>query len=1291
MGQATVNLNLSKSAYIREDNPNMHYGTAYNQNYLLSGTSSTEKYLLLGFQSMPSNLKRKKLLGVQLSSYLRMGILNLRAYCLYGGFDASSVTWSTRPSQQSGYSYVAEFESVLADRGQWQTMTAPSSVTIDSTGANPYNAIINGIALGGNTGYNASDDTKNWYGQIGLGNSTPMYITIAYDPDVTITSTISPLSYPTGSSVSSAASQRFSWAFIKDTSGRCSDETWTQASAKIFWKTSGESSYHQVSVSGSTMEYTFPANTFPAGETIEWYLQGTDTDGTTTTTGTRSFTTTGPVLTMESYPSGNSVDSRNALGFSWSIVESGTSTSLTQVSATLYWRVSGATNYNEINITGNTKSVSVPAYTFPSNSTIEWYLFATVQNNITVQSSSTSFKTQAFSLAVTNAPSGSNVDSRAQQTWTWTLSNSFGDATQSSAILYWRVDGAPSYTQVNVSGNTKTVTIPANTFPENTTIQWYLKSTAADGTVFTTNATTFRTQSVVLTITASPTGSSVDSRVSQTWTWTVSNSSGAVTQASAILYWRVSGGSNYTQVPISGDTKTVSVSGYTFPQDTTIQWYIRSTLTTGTVLESSPTTFKTQAFSISITSAPSGSGIDPTAAIVFSWKLANSGGDVPQTSAKFYWRSSSTGSYTQVNVSGSTKNVSIPGNTFPTGKTIQWYVSATAQGGVVLETSVYSFSTVSTRITPDTYPSGNSVYTAQAIRFTWHFSSSIGDVTQASATLYWRTSTSDPYTQISVTGNTQELTVPANTFPTGKTVQWYLEGTDIGGSTSTSSTYSFTTVTTQITPQSSPTSGYMDPRNAIVFQWYFASSGGPVPQGSATFYWREAGASSWTSVAASGSTAKVTIAANTFPVATTIEWYVAGTDIGGTSSTSSVYSFSTTASTAYAYPTSPIGVTVDQGRPITLKWTLVNADGTQPSKVTLQWKTPTDVNWTTIRSASPAFTEWEVAAEFFPVGDIEWRVIATNRDNVDGPAGTATFITISAPQPPEGLSATSVPRTTVSWQSAGQEGYEIFIDGVSVARAYGTENVWQADFVLDDGDHVIGVRIQGAYGMWSEASFTSIAVENVVPEGWEDFAISGEFGVDADLTATGADELTSPTIHWFRDGKAIGICEGMRSYQDRYVLGQHDYYAEIWNSAGYYVRSDTVQGVMKSCITRIALFSGGPWVDLRLSERSNSEQDFTYNRVASLQHVLGAVYPVLELSAFEDITGSYDCAFTDVESAARFESFRGKHVIMKSRGGNVVIGALLDLQKKYGEFFISYTFTVQAIDWEDFRHVSQNT
>lgn len=1072
MAEVTRNLALSNYAYIQEDSPNTHVTPNTSTWYLIRGSGSSDRAMLFTLPAWPSSLKRKKLVNAQLTVQvdgLSYPVLGVKACDT--AYNASTVTWATAPSRG--------IASLLA----WSASSGQGDVTMNPAGSSAASAVAELLRA------KALCFTSNQFTvsiKTVLTNGNAMKVVVTYDDAIDITSEVTPRDYPSGT-VDANSAQYFSWNLSTDTSeGYCVDDTWTQASAKLYWRVSGASSWNQISISGSTTSYTVPANTFPTGKTIDWYISATDTDGNTDITIPASFNTYSTQVTPITYPTGNSVDNRVAQAFSWDFVSASGATGYKQGSAIIYWRVSGAGTWNQISISSTTKSKSVAAYTFPANSTIEWYIRGTDYSGAVSTSQTYSFKTLPYSLAISSAPTGSNIDTR--------------------------------------------------------------------------NAITF--------------------------SWTISNAQGAVTQLNAIFYWRVSGASSYTQVSVSGNTKSVSIAA----------------------------------------------------------------------------------------------------NTFPTGKTVQWYVRATAADGTVLQSSATTFTTVSTRVTLDTYPSGNDVYTAAVLKWTWHLASNVGNYNQANAKLYWRVSTSSTYSQIAISGNTQYLNVPANTFPTNKTIQWYLEATDVGGLTSTTSTMSFKTVTTQITPQDSPTSGYTDPRYNIVFQWYFASSGGSVPQASATFYWKVSTASTYTSVAATGSTTKVTIPANTFPVASLIDWYISGTDVGGTTSTSQVYQISTTATTAYAWPQEPIGIAVDGSKPITLRWLLSNEDGTSPKRVTLEWKKPTDVSWTTIRSAEEAFTSWEVDAGTFPIGEIEWRVTATNRDNVDGPPGTAAFICLRAPDAPSGLSATAVPRTKIQWQGSGQQAYEISIDGVVVKKAYGIDvSDWTPDFVLEDGIHTISVRIQGSYGYWSDYSETTISVQNIVPAEWENLSLTGSFGVDAVLTADGA---TIADANWFRDGKRIALTHGLTNFTDRFALGLHSYYVELWSEDGNYARSNVVEGTMKSCITRIALFEGGEWIDLRLSAASDSVQEFTYGRTGSLRHVLGTRYPVLEISNFEDESGTYDCAFKDVQSAAEFEALRGKIVILKSRGGNVLIGALTTLGKQYTDFYITYSFTVQQIDWEDFTDVS---
>jgi len=856
--------------------------------------------------------------------------------------------------------------------------------------------------------------------------------------------------------------------------------------------------------------------------------------------------------------------------------------------------------------------------------------------------------------------------------------------TQDSAVFYWKYSNEASYRTVSISGDTRSVTFQANSLKTGTTVQWYVKGTDTTGRTTQTPVYSFQTNTTQITPDDYPTGNNIDTRTAKNFTWHFASDGGNFGQSSAKLYWRVQGAETWNNVAASGTTQSLSTPAYTFPAGKTIEWYLEGTDSGGYVSRSSTLTFKTLDYTLTVTTRPTGSGINPQTAIYFAWTMSNSQGDAGQKSAVLYWRVQGAETYNEIRISSATKSCTVPANTFPTGATIQWYLSVTAADNAVKTTAAQTFTTAAPKITPVTYPSGNSVESGQPISFSWAFLSGQTEFHQASAKLYWRASTSDPYQSIAASGSTTGLTIPKNTFPgNGSTIYWYLEGTDSGGYTSQSSVMSFRTVTSQITPQNSPTSGYRDPRDAITFAWYFKTAAASYDQASAVFHWRVQGSTAWTNVEDSGNAGSVTIPANTFPVASTIEWYLSGTDTGGCSSESQVYSFSTAASTTDAICQTPIGVVADGTKPITFQWIVRTTDGTKPTRTRLWWKLPTESasQWKELLDTTEDVYAHTAAAKTFPAGTVEWRVQAYNRDSVAGPVGEASFVVLRAPEPPEGLSATAAPLTTISWQSDGQGAYEISIDGEVVVAEYGPSVYsWTVPEPLADGVHNIRVRIQGSYGLWSNYAETSISVQNS-PVG--NLTLTGSFGVDAELSVTAEDLPAELPVQWYRDGKRIGKTSA-RQFRDRMALGSHAYYAEIWLEDGNYTRSNTVEGCMAVQSPMIADAAGGEWVSLRLSENRERTHSFEWGNLAELMHTEAAVFPILEQSSHEELIAKFDCAFADPAEARRFESLKKKTVIIKTRSGQIIVGGFIQFSKTEKQFYLSYTFSIQQIDMEDF-------
>ena len=914
-----------------------------------------------------------------------------------------------------------------------------------------------------------------------------------------------------------------------------------------------------------------------------------------------------------------------------------------------------------------------------------WYndsVTATPTGNVTTQPSAT-------------ATSQATIDPRTATAFAWNIITSesspcVGVYTASSSVFKWKAAGESNWHTVNLGAGVTSYTVPANTFPTGKTITWDVDITLDTGSVISAyNAHTFKTLSSQITPSSYPSGTSVDNRSAKYFSWYFTN---GFTQQSATLYWKTGTESGYIHnITVSDSTTNLTVPGYTFPSGATISWYLRGVDTAGNVSESIVMSFTCLAGNITPSSFPTGSNVNTGEALTFNWTLTNSLGEIQQDYARLYWKKSTEGSYHSIYVSGNLKRCIVPANTFPTSATIQWYIVATDPGANTYTSTEKSFNSVAPTVTAENYPSGNNVNYGADILFKWKLSSNgQGDYTQTSAKLYWRKDTLDNWTQISISGNVKQLTVPAYTFPPDKTIYWYLEATDFGGATTSTGQKTFKTAKSVITPQDSPTSGYADPRSAITFKWYFTDGENTYVQQNATFKWREAGEENWNTISASGTTQSVTVPANTFPILSNIEWMLSGTDAGGATSETSVFTFSTTASTAYAVCGYPIGRVIDGSKDIVFTWTVRNSDGSQPTRIVLEWKKSTEAAsaWRTLVDSSDPIMSYTAEANTFPAGPIDWRVTAYNRDSVAGPASAASFVCVAAPDTPIGLTATAVPRTMIRWQPTGQKAYEIQIDGTIIRSAYGPEvTSWQVMEPLPDGLHTVRVRIQGEYGLWSSWAETTISVSNA-PKGT--VSLKGKFRVDAELKWTHTGNAVPEIIAIYRDGKWIGQATGKLTYTDRFVLGEHGYRVEYWYADGNYDRSNEASGCMASEILRIAPYEGGEWMALKYSDSGDRKQGFSWSQESAMHQVSGSLWPVLETAPYETLTGSYDCAFTEEACIRKFEQMRGRIVILKSKGGNVVIGGLTATQKTVGLFYTVFSFSVRQCHWEDFVNDDAN-
>lgn len=484
----------------------------------------------------------------------------------------------------------------------------------------------------------------------------------------------------------------------------------------------------------------------------------------------------------------------------------------------------------------------------------------------------------------------------------------------------------------------------------------------------------------------------------------------------------------------------------------------------------------------------------------------------------------------------------------------------------------------------------------------------------------------------------------------------------------------------------SNTSGYVNPDVEQVFRWDFLSAdanyvcSGDFAQASASFFWKEHTAGTYTEVQASGSTKSVTLTAGTLPGGTQIDWYVSGTDEDGTTTTSSVYTISTSDETTYATALSPINTVEDGGAPITFRWNLANAYGNSPSLIELLWKLPSEgsQSWHELVSSSDPIDSYTVSGGTFPAGEIQWLVRAYNQDDVAGPDSVGTFISVAAPAAPDGISSDGMPYATIVWQCAGQQAYEVTVDGISCGVRFGTSKSLTLDEPLSDGEHTVTIRAQGVYGLWSEPGTGVITIQNTQGDG---ITLSGDGDLDAILTWTCDDEDKDFFI--YRDEVKIGHTGGL-NFVDRLALGTHSYYVVNRLPDGNYTKSDSVSVTTAAEEPVIAAFPPQSWMSIRLSETTRPEQSFSYQKTTGMLHVYGAAYPVAEISPFDNATATYNTAFVTAAEARAFETLKGKVVCVKSRMGIVFVGILNNLRRTVNPFYTAYSFTLTRTDWEDF-------
>lgn len=531
---------------------------------------------------------------------------------------------------------------------------------------------------------------------------------------------------------------------------------------------------------------------------------------------------------------------------------------------------------------------------------------------------------------------------------------------------------------------------------------------------------------------------------------------------------------------------------------------------------------------------------------------------------------------------------------------------------------------------------------------------------------------------------------PYNVFAFGIRIQPLSAGAASTLSTSLTTNRPYLVVTYDSTDNygkvsGTPASGYTPKNAAATFRWSYTPPDNTAEKPTVTssrFAYRKTASGSFTFVNA-GSALSYTAPAGTFADTDTVYWYPEVTLSNGqvirptnTQGTAITYQLSTVEPAFTAVAVSPDGTIEDGSGPITFTWTASNSVGSTPSGAELQYSADGGTTWTALGSVTGSALSYEAPADTVPGGQISWRVRALNSGGTPGEwSNRLSFVSVAAPAAPS-VSTDAAPFTTITWNATGQQAFEVLVDGKSYGIRFGTGKSFTLPQPLADGNHTAAVQIQGAYGLWSQPGEAIFTVQNVSAGSIE---LSGQFGIDAELFWSASPSGENFLI--YRDGVQIGHTAGTE-FTDRRALGTHEWAVLLRQADGNYTRSNAVTGTTAVDGTMIAPLSGGSWISLRLTEASVPARQYNFSRSHSLRHFSGSALPVLELTPYENKTGSFQCAFKDPAEARAFEALWGQVVVVKSQE-NVITGGLMNLDKAQNAFYITYAFTIEEIALEE--------
>lgn len=482
-----------------------------------------------------------------------------------------------------------------------------------------------------------------------------------------------------------------------------------------------------------------------------------------------------------------------------------------------------------------------------------------------------------------------------------------------------------------------------------------------------------------------------------------------------------------------------------------------------------------------------------------------------------------------------------------------------------------------------------------------------------------------------------------------------------------------------------PTTGaYLNRHAAAKLTWALATNayGGPTAftQASATVSWRNGASGTISTINVSGSEMSCSIPANTVPSTEELQWKVNVSFASGETAESDWATLTTIDSISSCALVSPVSTFIDGSVVNRFTWDHIIATGTAQSKYDLQYSTNDGASWTNIASAVESENQYcDVPADTLPAGTVLWRVRTYNADGVEGAwSDSATIIVQAAPAAPLITGVTSTPRPDITWQSSGQQAYQVIAGNYDSGAVFGTTKTHKIPLFLPDGSASIRVRIQNEFGLWSAWAVSDIIVTNA---GSGTVALSAIVDVNTDVRLTWQATGEGIWHYIYRDGALIGRTVET-AFTDHLAIGLCSYTVRAVAGDDYILSAPVTVDV--ACDTAvIADIDTFDWSELPHLRDSEPVVKASATRQVTYQHYSGRRFPLAEIAEYEDETYSFEYSFLDRAEAMAVRELLGKIVAVKTAHDECYVGVLEAMPYSTDWAATDVAFTVRAVDYKD--------